>query len=321
MKMKFAISLVAAFFAAFTALPSLAQPGGRIRIIYGYPAGDSSDSVIRLVTEKLAKEMNRTIINENMSGASGRIGLKAVINAPADGSTLLFTPMAPVTLFPASMQNIDYDPFKDLKPVSQLVTFDIGLAVGAHVPVKTVAELIAWAKSNPGKASYGVPGTGGLPNFFAIMMSDAAGIKMERIPYRGTAPTIADMVAGHLPIALSPTAQFTEMHNAGKIRILATSGTARSPFTPDVPTFRETGFDLVGEGWYAVYAPAATSDEIVESYSAAIRKIMQDEETRKRILSLTFVPTGTTPQRLREIQTEDFKRWEPVIKTSGFVQQ
>lgn len=298
-----------------------ASAQSRLRIIYGYPAGDASDSVIRLVGEKLGKELNIAVVNENMAGASGRIGTKTAIGAPGDGGTLLYTPMAPVTLFPASMPNLEYDPFKDLKPVTQIVTFDIGLAVGAHVPVKDLRELVAWSKANPGKASYGVPGAGGLPNFFATMFADAAGIKIEKIPYRGTAPTIVDMVAGHLPFALSPTAQFTEMHKAGKIRIIASSGAQRSPFTPDVPTFREAGFDLVGEGWYALYAPASTPDAIVERYSAAVQKILKDEDNRQRILSWTFVPTGTTPKRMGEIQREDFERWGPVIKASGFVQQ
>jgi len=166
-----------------------------------------------------------------------------------------------------------------------------------------------------------VPGAGGLPNFFATMFADAAGIKIEKIPYRGTAPAITDMMAGHLPFALSPSAQFTEMHKAGKLRLIATSGMQRSPFTPEVPTFKESGFDLVGEGWYALYAPAKMPDAIVERYSAAVQKILKEEDTRQRILSWTFVPTGTTPQRLREIQIEDNKRWEPVIKASGFVQQ
>ena len=300
---------------------SAQTPANRVRVIYGYPAGDSSDSVIRLLSEKMSKEMGRPFINENMAGASGRIGLKAVVNAPPDGGTLLYTPMAPVTLFPIAMPNLDYDPFKDLKPISQLVIFDIGLAAGAHIPVKTVAELVSWAKVNPDKASYGVPGTGGLPNFFAAMLSQAAGITIQRIPYRGTAPAIIDMVAGHLPMALAPSAQFTEMHKNGKLRIIATSGAQRSPFSPDVPTFRESGYDLVGEGWYALYAPANTPDGIVDRYSTVVQKILKEEETRQRILGWTFVPTGTTPQRLREIQLEDFRRWEPVIKASGFTPQ
>ena len=297
------------------------QAQSRLRIIFGYPPGDASDSVVRLVGEKLGKELNIAVTNENMAGASGRIGAKAVINAPADGGTLLFTPMAPVTLFPISMQNLDYNPFKDIKPVSQIVTFDIGLAVGTHVPVKNLVELVAWSKANPGKASYGVPGAGGLPNFFATMFADAAGIKIEKIPYRGTAPAIVDMVAGHLPFALSPSAQFVEMHKAAKIRLVATSGAQRSPFTPDIPTFKESGFDLVGEGWYALYAPGATPDAIVERYSTLVQKILKEDDVRQRILSWTFVPTGTSPQRMREIQNEDFNRWGPVIKASGFVQQ
>ena len=314
------ILLVVAIAASLAPVAAQAQ-ANRVRVIFGYPAGDTADTTIRLLSEKMAKELNRPVVNENMAGASGRIGLKAVVNAPADGSTLLFTPMAPVALFPASIQNLDYDPFKDLKPISQIVTFDIGLAVGIHVPVKTLAELVAWSKANPNKASYGVPGAGGLPNFFATMFADAAGVKIEKIPYRGTAPAIADMVAGHLPFALSPSAQFTEMHKAGKIRLVATSSAQRSPFSPEVPTFRESGFDLVGEGWYALYAPANTPDDIVERYSALVQKILKEDETRQRILSWTFVPTGTTPQRLREIQLEDFKRWGSVIKASGFVQQ
>ncbi len=303
------------------AAPALAQSPTRTRIVYGYPAGDTSDAMIRYIADQLSKELNRPFIVENIAGAGGRLGLKNVINSPGDGGTFLYSPMAPTALAPFTYAKLDYDPFKDLKPVSQIATFDLGLAVGAHIPVKNLAELVAWAKANPGKASYGVPGAGGLPNFFATMFSDAAGIKVEKIPYRGTAPAIVDMVAGHLPMSINPSSQMIEMHKAGKIRLLATSGPQRSPFAPEVPTFKEAGYDIQGEGWYALFAPGTTPDPIVEQISALVRRILSDEETRKKIHSWTFVSTGTTPQRMREIQKEDHDRWGPVIKASGFVPQ
>lgn len=291
----------------------------RTRIVNCFPAGDTSDAMIRVIAEKMQERLKRPVIVENMAGAGGRIGIKHVINSQGDGGTLLYAPMAPVTLNPITIPNLDYDPFKQLKPVSQVAKFDLGLAVGPKVPVKTLQDLVAWAKANPGKASYGVPGAGGLPNFFATMFATAAGLKVEKIPYRGTAPILNDMMAGHLPIAVTTTGAMMEMHRTGRIRILATASDKRSPFSPDVPTFKEAGFDLVGEGWFGVFAPASMPDATVESFSSTIRAILSDEAVRKQIQTWAYLPTGTTPQQLRDIQQADNKRWEPAIRASGFV--
>lgn len=294
------------------------QDGGTIKLIYGYAAGNSGDALCRIVADKLATRIKRNVIVENRGGASGRIGTRAVIAAASDGSTLLCTPMAPIVLHAVTHSNLGYDPFQALQPVSMLATFDIGVTVGPASPAKTAAELVAWVSADPDRGAYGTPGLGGLPHFFAVMFAGSAGIKLRNVPYAGSGPLMNDIVAGQLPIAVVPTADIAQLHRAGKVRILATSAAKTSPQLPDVPTFKAAGYDIAGEGWYAVYAPAKTPKEIVTSLSNHIQAALGEADVRERIAKLGFVPTGTSADELDSRQRADRALWTPAIKASGF---
>src|SRR6187200_1071022 len=154
-----------------------AQSGNTIRIIFPYAPGGSGDVPVRLVADKLTTLLNQPVVVENRTGGAGRIGVSAVVNSPADGLTFLYTPFAAVTIFPLVYKTLDYDPFTQLRPVSQLCTFDFGMAVAPSVPAKTPKELVAWLKANPAKAQFGSPGAGALPHFFGLMFGKAAGIE------------------------------------------------------------------------------------------------------------------------------------------------
>ncbi len=294
------------------------KPGSTIKLVYPYAPGGSADGLARIVAERLAVRLKASTIVENKSGASGRIGVKSVIQAPADGTTLLFSPLGPAAIHPLVYTNLDFDPFTELRPVSQVATFDIGLIVHPDVPAKSVAEFVAWARSNPEKATFAIPGAGGLPHFFGIMFATEARVPLKSILYRGSAAAIGDLTAGHVPAAMLPAAEATELHRAGKARLLATSGAKRSPLLQDVATFQEAGFNLVGEGWFAIFAPRATSDATVAQLSSAIQALMGEASVKERVLVLGFVPTGTTPARLGDIQKADYERWAPAVKASGF---
>ena len=202
--------------------------------------------------------LNRTVIVENKPGAAGRLGIQSVKDAPADGTVLLFTPIAPMALFPHVYDNLAYDPVRDFQPISQVGTFDLGVAVGANVPAKNLKELVDWLKTHPDQAAYGTPAAGSLPHFFAVLFARDAGLDLRHVAYKGNPQAITDLIGGHLPMLFTSTQDLVEAHKAGRIRVLATSGRERSTALPEVPTFTESGYGIRGEGWYGIYAPAKT---------------------------------------------------------------
>jgi tripartite-type tricarboxylate transporter receptor subunit TctC len=292
--------------------------GGTMRVIYAFAAGGSGDGLARLVADRLGTALGTPGIVENRSGASGRIGTRAVISAPPDGNTLLISAMGPIALHPIVYNNLDFDPFSDLAPLSQLATFDIALVLSSGQGARSVDELVAWIKANPDRANYGTPGLGGLPHFFAVMFSTRAGVTLRNVPYRGSAAVTNDLVSGQLPIAFVPTAENVELHKGGQTRILATSGALRSPFLANVPTFKESGLDLVGEGWFGLYAPAKTPRAIIDKLGEAVVRIMREPELRGRIEGLGLVPTGTDGATLDVVQKASREGWGPAIRASGF---
>lgn len=306
---------VAAVLGTMSAAPSQERP---IRIIFPFAAGGSGDTMARLIAEKMRVSLNRTVIVENPTGAAGRIGVTMVKNAAPDGATLLLSPIAPVAVYPHTYKSLDYDPLVDLTPVSQISTFDFIIAAGPKVPVSSLAELVAWCKANPTQANYGIPAIGTLPHFIGAMFARAAAIDLRPVPYRGAAVATADLIAGQIPIVVGGVSDLAETHKAGRVHILATAAAQRSPFIPDVPTFRESGYDLVATSWYAVFAPARTPADIVDRLSAAIAAAVQSPDVKERLLTLGVQPTGTSAAALAKIQKDDSAFWAAAVKASGF---
>jgi tripartite-type tricarboxylate transporter receptor subunit TctC len=301
-----------------SAMPVHAQ-SGTIRIIFPFAPGGSGDATARILGDKLQASLGQTVLVENRTGGGGRIGVNAVKNAAPDGTTLLFTPFAAVTIYPYSYRTLDYDPFTDLAPITQVCTYDFGIAVGADSPIKTPKDLVAWLKANPSKAQYGSPGGGSLPHFFGLLVGRAAGVEMTHIAYKGTAPSIADVLGGQIPMVTSTTSEFVELHRANKIRVIATSDVERMEQLKDVPTFKESGIDIVGTGWYGMFAPARTPPEIIDRINKAVVSALALPEVRDRLIGFGLTPTGTTPAQLAAIQKADAEKWAPVVKASGFV--
>jgi tripartite-type tricarboxylate transporter receptor subunit TctC len=306
--------------AAFATTAS-AQSADTIRIVFPFAAGGSGDALARLLAEHLRVTLNVPVIVENRTGAQGRIGVQAVKAAKPDGKTLLLTPVAPMSIFQHVYKSLPYDPIADFQPLSQVATFDFAIAVGPQVPAKSLPELVAWLKANPGKGSYGIPAAGSLPHFFGALFGKATGLDIRYVSYRGSASALIDLVAGQVPIVVTTTADLLEQHRAGRIRVLATSDRARSQFLPDVPTFKEAGYDIVGTGWYGVFAPAGLAPDQVEKLSAALAAAVKVPKTRERLLTLGLQPTGTTAAELGRIQKGDSELWAPAVKASGFSSQ
>jgi tripartite-type tricarboxylate transporter receptor subunit TctC len=288
-----------------------------LKIVYPYAPGSGGDILARVLANDLQKTLGISAIVENRPGASGIIGVRDVAHAAPDGNTLLFTPFGTMVLFPTVFKSLPYDAFKDFKPVTQAITFDFGFAAGPMSGAKTLAELTDWLKKNPDKGSVGVPGLGALPNLLPIKYAADSGVKVNVVAYKGTAPALTATMSGETALVCAPLADLTAQHKAGAIHLLAVSGTKRSPYVPDVPTFIEQGYKIQGSGWYGIYAPAKTPDAVIDKLNRALTDAIHSESFQQRAKSIFLNPTGTTAAELGAIQREDYERWAPVIRAAG----
>lgn len=303
----------------FGVAPAAAQITEKpIRIVFPYAAGGAGDALARLLAEELRQGMNRPVIVENKTGAAGRLGVLEVVKAEKNGDTILLTPIAPTAVHQHVFDDLPYNPDKDLVPVAQISKFEFGIGVGPDVPAKNLKELVAWMKANPTKTSFGSPGAGALPHFFGILFGKAAGVEMVHVGYRGSAIALTDVLGGQIPMIVTTTSDLLGAHKSGKIRILATSDSERSPLVPDVPTFKESGYDIVGTSWYAVYAPVGTPAAVVERYAKIFSEALKKPELKKRLLELGLYATGSTPAEIAAIHKKDSAFWGEAVKISGF---
>ncbi len=316
---RWSIALVALAVGALATTTAQAQLVEQpVRIVFPFGAGGTGDALARLLAEKMRAGLNRPVIVENRSGAAGRLGVQAVKAAPADGMTLLLTPIAPVAVYQHVYKSLGYDPIADLDPVAQISTFDFGIAVGNHVPAKSVKELVEWVKANPKEANFASPGAGTLPHFLGVLLSQRAGLDLKHISYRGSAPALTDLIGGQIPIIVTTVSDLTEMHKGGRVRVLAVSGDKRSQFLPDVPTFAETGYDLKASGWYGMFAPAKTPADMIATLNKVMVDAVKSPEVMERLLAIGLQPTGTTAAEMAAIQKQDSAFWAPAVKASGF---
>jgi tripartite-type tricarboxylate transporter receptor subunit TctC len=298
-----------------------AQSEKPVRIVVGFPAGATLDSLARQVAEKLRVSLNQPVIVENRTGAAGRLAAEFVKSQPGDGLTLLMTPVANMAIMPHSHKGLRYDPFRDFVPVAHVANFQIAFAVGPAVPSQTLRDYVALVKKDPKAGNYASAAAGSIPHFLGVMFARTAGIELTHVPYKGTAPALTDLVGGQIAAAVMTVPDIAQLQRAGKVRALAVAGAKRSAALPDVPTFREQGYELEGSGWYAVFAPASTPKETVDRLSRLVAQATQTPEVRAFIEKGGMEATGTTPAELAAILKADYDRWGPVIKASGFTSE
>ena len=303
---------------ALTLLPAAAWSEDQsLKIIYPFSAGNAAEAVARLIADRLQRNLRRTVIIENKSGAAGRIGARVVKDAPPDGTGLLFAVSSQLTIQPHLATDVGYDPFADFAPVSQVMTFDQAVAVPVNSSIRSFRELIDWFRANPEQAIYGSPGVGTGPHLVALELGRAFGLHYRHVAYRGTAAALPDLFTGRIPTYFAASAELMEHHLSGKLRILATGGAQRSPGLPDVPTFAESGADVDATGWHGLYAPARTPAHSIKGLEAEIVTIMHDPDITSKVLAMGFRPTGTTADELRKIQRVDFDHWAGIVSAAG----
>jgi tripartite-type tricarboxylate transporter receptor subunit TctC len=299
-------------------LEAAAQEGA-VRIVLGYPAGASSDILSRLLAEHMRGSLGRPVIVENRPGAGGRIGNEVVKAAAPDGATLLLTPIATMAVFPHSFAgSLRYDPLRDFAPVAHLSDFHLGLGVAANVPARTLAEYVALVKKDPKAGYYGSAAPGSLPHFLGVMFARTAGIELVHVPYKGTAPVMQAIAGGEISAISTVVSDIGTLVRSGKARLLATSGPQRARGFADVPTFKESGYDMVAVSWYALFAPAGTPQAAIERHSKAAIAAVRDPALRGKLEDMGLEPTGLGPAELARILKADYDKWGPVIHASGF---
>ena len=309
--------------AALLPLAARAQPVEQARFLYGFPPGSAGDIAVRRIAERLAGSAyakNAPVV-DNKAGAGGRIALEALKAAPADGSVLALTPMSTTAIYPHVYRKLAYDPVADFAAVATAAVTHHGFAVGPMVPpsVTDVKGFLAWAKANPDKASYGSPAAGSTPHFLGALLGLAAGVDLRHVPYRGSVPGVTDLVGGQIAAMLTPSGDFLAFHRAGKLRLLATSGRARLPFLPEVPTFAEQGHaNLTVEEWFGFYAPARTPAAVVAAANAGINAALKERSVIDSLAGVGLLVQGSTAEEMARSQRAEFERWGPLIKRIGF---
>jgi tripartite-type tricarboxylate transporter receptor subunit TctC len=301
--------------------PVLAQgayPSRNIKMIVPYPPGGTTDLLGRLIAEQIKTGLNAIVVVENKPGAGTTLGAEQVAHSEPDGYTLLMATSTTLAINKWLYKKLPYDPVKDFAPVALVAGVPFALIINPSIPAKTLAEFIAYAKSNPGLA-YGSAGNGSPQHLAAEMMRSAAGIDIRHVPYRGSVPAMLDVIAGHIPFMIVDLQPALQQIKEGKVRVLGVTTPKRVTAAPDIPTIGEgglAGYELVA--WQGVVAPAGTPRPVVDALAAQIKKLLDNPSTRERFTSIAIEPLpGSTPDSFGDYIKSEVDRWADIVKKSG----
>ena len=310
------VSLLLASSAGFAGAQS--WPERPVRVIVPFLAGGSIDLVIRLMSERLAARFGRPLIVENKAGAGGMVGASDVAKSPPDGYTLLFSAQGPIAIAPLLVKQPAYDARTAFAPVSLVGVMPNVLLVHPGLPTKSARELIAHAKSNPGKLTYGSQGVGTTGHLTGAMMNQLAQIELSHVPYKGFPPLLADVKTGRIDMMFVDTINAIPRVRGKELTALAVASERRSFALPDLPTFAEIGYPgLVSEAWFAMYAPAGTAPEIRRRIADDIREALKDANVAARLNEFGLEVRGSTPDEHGELTRREQERWAKVVQGAG----
>ena len=318
---RFVAATVFGFAHAGTALAQN-YPNRPIKMIVPFPAGGPTDFMARLIADRLSAALGQTIVVENRGGGGGgSVGAKAVATADPDGYTLLLTPPGPLSIAPAVYRKLDYDPVKDFVPIALLIATPLVLTVNPALPVHSLPELVAYARTHPGQISLGTQGYGTAPHLLGELLKLEAGIDIVHVPYRGTAPALADLMAGQVQMFFDTTTVVVPQIRAGKLRPLAVTSEKRNFQLPEVPTTTEAGFPkMVSLFWLGMVAPAGTPAEIVATLNGALNDVLKDPKLLARINELGAEPMPMSPAEFGKLVQSETDKWAKVVKSTGIPQ-
>ena len=313
------IRICCALLAAFVSSVAISQdsyPNKPIRIIVGYSAGGGNDIIVRVMTNELQKGLGQPIVVEIKPGAQSIIAAEYVAKAAPDGYTLLMGPSGPMTINPATYSKLPYDPQRDFVPISMICQFPLVLVVDPKLPVRSVKELIEYAKKNPGKANYA--SSAGVFQITTEMFKQRTGTQIELIPYKGSGDSVQAVAAGQVMMTIVDPAPATGPLKGGTVRGLAVTSAKRHPAFPDLPTMAEAGVqDVEVPVWTAFFAPARTPPAIVARLQKEIARVVHTPEVKERFAQMALEPIGGSSEDLGRQVERDIKKWTQVAKTAG----
>ncbi len=293
-------------------------PERPITLVVPFPPGGSTTIVARIIADKMSETLGQSIVIDNRGGAGGTVATRAVARSSPDGYTIVLGYTGTLAIGPSLYPNVGYDPTKDFAPIGRIGTAPNTLVVHPSFPVHSVAELIAYAKANPGKINYGSAGIGTVSHVCGEYFAAIAGIKLTHIPYKGTGPAVTDLLGGHIPMAFAPIPATHENVKAGSLRMLAVTSAVRSSLLPDVPTVAEQGlpgFEAVLR--YGLVAPAGTPRAIIDRLNKELNTALANDQVRKRLAIEGADPLPGTPEQYgADIEREE-AQWSKVVKASG----
>jgi tripartite-type tricarboxylate transporter receptor subunit TctC len=301
---------------ALAATPT--YPTKPIRLIAPFAPGGGADFVARIAGQKLNVALGQPVVVDNRAGAGGVIGTDLAAKSPGDGYTLLIGSAGPFTILPVISTRLPYDPLKDFAPVTLVSSFPFVLVVHPSLPIKSVQELIAYAKAKPGQLNFGSPGNGSTTHLAAELLKVLAKIDVVHVPYKGVAPAVADLLAGQTQFMSGDMSTVMPQVRAGKLRALALTGAKRSPLAPELPTIAEAGVPgYEASGWFGVMAPGATPRELVARLHAAIIKGIMQADARERLAALGGEVVANTPAEFAARIREDLAKWKKLVADIG----
>jgi len=297
---------------------SSAYPNRVIRLIVPFAPGGSTDIVARMLAEPLREALGQTVVVENKPGAGGNIGGDLVAKAAPDGYTLLLAAAGPTVINPSLYAKMSYDPARDLAPVTMISRDHNLMAVNAALPVKTVGEFIAYARAHNGQLTFGSPGNGTPAQLAGELLNQSAGLRMQHVPYKGSAPAVADLVAGHITLMIDNMPALLPHVQSGRLRALAVASEKRASGAPDVPTAEEAGLKgFVVTAWKGLMVPAGTPRPIIDKLNQATVKILARPEVARRLVEQGAEPVGNTPEQFAQQIRADTTWWAGLVKSTG----
>ena len=293
-------------------------PTKPIRFVVPYSPGGSTDTLARTLAQKMSDSMGQQVVVDNRPGANGNIGMEIVARAPADGHTIVLGYIANVAIGPSLYDKLPFDPVKDYEPVTLIATSPNVLVAHPGVPVKTLKDVIALAKSKPGQITYASASVASVGHLTGELLNQLAGIKMTHVAYKGSGQAVTDLLGGHILLMFSGFSSTLAHIKSGKLRAIAQTGEKRSPALPEVPTIAESGFqNFEATAWYGIHAPAKTPKPIVNRLYAEFVKALKLPDVQARLSNLGFEISASTPEYYAKYIRSEIRKWEKVVKVSG----
>jgi tripartite-type tricarboxylate transporter receptor subunit TctC len=320
-KTMFSVALLA-LHAASGGAHAQAYPDRAITLVIPFAPGGSTSIVGRVIADKMSELLGEKIIVDNRPGAGGTVGTKAVAKSDPDGYTILLGYTGTLAIGPALYQNAGYDPRRDFAPIGMIGNAPNSLVVHPSFPATSVAELIAYAKANPGKVNFGSAGAGTVSHITGEYFALAAGITLVHIPYKGTGPALTDLLGGHIPMAFAPIPATHANVSAGLLRALAVTSLARSGLLPEVPTIAEAGLSGFDASlYYGLVAPAGTPSPIIDKLNAILRVALDSDDVKQHLTQDGTAITPSTPEQYAAFIEKDATKWAQLVKDSGAKQE